>query len=94
MHFNNQRKVSKEELHNMFNLMLERVKIFKYNSVKPDENRLKNKSYVLSSFAFSQNISWPVNMNMQMRQDDVIIHNFIHFVHPNDKTFKFQLWEC
>ena len=63
--------ILKEELHNRFNLISEeRVKNFKHNS----ENLMKigwkiRKLHDILKFRkFSRNISWPVDMNMQMSE--------------------------
>ena len=62
--------IIKEELHNRFNLISEeRVKIFTHNS----ENLMKigwkiRKLWHFEVSQISRNISWPVNMNMQMSE--------------------------
>ena len=44
---------------------------------------------------FSENISWPVLMNIQMSELMVITSQFsTHFNYKNDKNIIFQLWEC
>ena len=60
----------KGEIQHRFNLILEeRVKKFKQNSEKLMKISWKiRKLYTLKFRKFSRNISWPVDMNMQMSE--------------------------
>ena len=50
--------------------------------------------FFLFSFIFQRNISWTVNMNMQMSELMMSSPQFsINFVHRNDENPIFQIWE-
>ena len=84
----------KGEIRNRFNLISEeRVNNFEPNSEKLTKNQLENKEIYdnLKFRKFSRNISWPVDMNMQISELMMSSpHNFpFHSVHRNDNNFPY-----